>query len=314
MKTLIRACAIAAVTLAAPAFAADPHEEAHPAAHEEAQATSHEGAHAASHEEGHETLNTENLFGMVTGTSVLPMGELEVVSDTSLSLGKRGGSFTAVGEQLGIGYGVTSYLSASVFALGSVHDVKNVEGLDNTNRTALPGGGGAEVRLRVLDRDTAPVGLTLSVSPSWGSVDWRSGQPADIFALESKIAIDANLSGDRLLGAVNLVHAFEHGKERGASSWTDGNELGIGTALTYRLAPHVFVGGEIQYLRAYEGGRFLGDAVFMGPSIHWQVTHHAFVSFSWSTQVAGGSVDNPASLNLTDFERNRLRLRVGIAF
>ena len=185
-----------------------------------------------------------------------------------------------------------------------------LEGLDREVRDAF-------ARLRLVDRAHAPVGVTVSVAPGWNTIDTRSGIPATVVSVESMLSIDAALVPDTLFGAINLIHGLEHGKERDATAWSDGSTLGAGAALSYRVLPTVFVGGEVRYLRAYEGtlgGRYAGDGIFAGPSVHVQIAHNAWASLSWSMQVHGHEAAGASHLNLTDFERHQVRLKVGFEF
>ncbi len=274
-------------------------------------ATAHDD-HAAVH-----GVNTENVFGTLAGSDLLPVGAVEVTSDTMVRLGKLGGQYRGIDQRLAVTYRASSWLSASLAATGSAVSVKRVEGLEDTSRTAMPGGIGGELRLRLVDRAHAPVGVTVSVAPGWNTIDTRSGTPATVVSVESMLSIDAALVPDTLFGAINLIHGLEHGKERDATAWSDGSTLGAGAALSYRVLPTVFVGGEVRYLRAYEGtlgGRYAGDGIFAGPSVHVQIAHNAWASLSWSMQVHGHEAAGASHLNLTDFERHQVRLKVGFEF
>jgi len=298
MKYLLPALGLAtALTVSSHALAEDPH-----AVHDD---------HA-----GH-GVNSENLFGVLAGSDLLPAGALEITSDTSARLGKRGGNYTALGENLGVSYGVNSIFSVSLSALASSHSVKNVDGLEDTSRTAFPGGVSGELRLRLLDRAHAPVGVTLSVAPGWQNVDQRSGKQASVLSVEDVLSIDTAVVPNKLFAAINLTHGYEHGKETGASAWANGTTLGLGGALTYAVLPNVFVGGQVRYARAYEGSaadHFLGDAVFAGPSAYVQISHNAWASLSWSMQVTGREVGVSNGLNLSDFERHQVRAKIGFEF
>ena len=298
-KSLQAALFCAALALPAQAMASSPPAAAH-------------DDHAAAH-----GVNTENVFGTLAGSDLLPVGAFEVSSDTVVRLGKLGGQYRAIDQRVSVAYGASSWFSASLGAVGSAVSAKRVEGLEDTNRTAMPAGVGGELRLRLLDRAHAPVGVTVSVAPGWKTIDSRSGIPATVVSVESMLSIDTALVPDTLFGAINLVHGLEHGKERDATAWSDGSTLGAGVALSYRVLPNVFVGGEVRYLRAYEGsfaGRYVGDGIFAGPSIQVQITHNAWASLSWTTQLHGHEVAGSSRLNLTEFERNQVRLKVGFEF
>ncbi len=298
MKYLLSVIGLAsALTVSSHALAEDPH-----AVHDD---------HA-----GH-GVNSENLFGVLAGSDLLPAGAFELTSDTAARLGKRGGSYSAVGENLGVSYGVNKILSVSLSGLASSYSVKNVEGLEDTSRTAFPAGLSGELRLRLLDRAHAPVGVTLSVAPGWQTIDQRSGQRATVLSVEDVLSIDTAIVPSKLFAAINLTHGYEHGKETGAAAWANGTTLGLGGAVTYAVLPNVFVGGQVRYSRAYEGSaadRFLGDAVFAGPSAYVQISHNTWASLSWSMQLTGREVGVSNGLNLSDFERHQVRAKIGFEF
>jgi hypothetical protein len=55
--------------------------------------------------------------------------------------------------------------------------------------------------------------------------------------------------------------------------------------------------------------RFTGDAVYLGPTLYWQIAAKVLVSAAFEVQIAGHEVGAmPASLDLTDFSRMRARL------
>jgi hypothetical protein len=139
-------------------------------------------------------------------------------------------------------------------------------------------------------------------------------------------------------------------KERSGDATERSSTAGVGAALSYQIAPKVFVGGEARYLRAYEGlalRRYGGDAVYLGPTLYTHLLPNAWLSASWNVQVAGREAVNrreraaafiegqnaiqaaldsgeepPAvagaarrgKLNLAGFERHQFRLKVGFEF
>jgi len=59
---------------------------------------------------------------------------------------------------------------------------------------------------------------------------------------------------------------------------------------------------------------YTGDALFLGPTLYLQLTRKAFMTAAWSTQIVGHAVDDPNPLNLTDFPRNRAKLKFALEF
>jgi hypothetical protein len=87
--------------------------------------------------------------------------------------------------------------------------------------------------------------------------------------------------------------------------------------LSYRIAPAVFVGAEVWYLRHYEGSwlnTYTGDAVYVGPTIYVQLGRKMFMTAAWNSQIAGHEVDGQGPLNLAEFTRHRAKLKLAVEF
>jgi hypothetical protein len=102
------------------------------------------------------------------------------------------------------------------------------------------------------------------------------------------------------------------------SGWEKESTGGVSGALSYRIVPAVFIGAEVWYLRHYEGtwfNTFTGDALFVGPTLYVQLGRKAFMTAAWNVQVEGHEVENPsASLNLSEFSRQRAKLKFAVEF
>jgi hypothetical protein len=93
--------------------------------------------------------------------------------------------------------------------------------------------------------------------------------------------------------------------------------LAVLGALTYRITPKVALGAELEYYRAYEGlglNTFDGDALYVGPTFHMQVTNKFVLAAAFSTQIAGHASGNANFLELTNFSRNKTLLRAVFEF
>ncbi len=91
------------------------------------------------------------------------------------------------------------------------------------------------------------------------------------------------------------------------------SQFGVSGALSFQAFPNVFLGGEVRYLRAYEGltlQRFRGEAVFVGPTLFARLGERLAVSAAFSTQVAGHAVGVPGRLDLDNFSRYQARVRL----
>ena len=87
--------------------------------------------------------------------------------------------------------------------------------------------------------------------------------------------------------------------------------------MTWRALPNVAIGGEMGLYRAYDSyfvQKYVGQALYVGPTMHVQTTKKTFVSLAWGTQIAGSAKGAPGHLDLDHFSRHRARLKVGVEF
>src|SRR5262249_13708211 len=114
----------------------------------------------------------------------------------------------------------------------------------------------------------------------------------------------------------NLLYEPERTLTREGTT-EDESTLGVSTAFAYRVLPQVTLGAESWYLRHYSGlgfNSFTGDAVYVGPNLYVQITPKTFMTFAWNTQVTGHEVGGTGNLNLTDFARNRFKIKASVEF
>jgi hypothetical protein len=145
-----------------------------------------------------------------------------------------------------------------------------------------------------------------------------SGEMVHKQAVEFKLAADQEVLKDRLWAAFKVLYE----PERVQSSLTDEVEkestLGLSGALTAQVAKKFFLGGEARYFRKYEGTAletFVGDALFVGPTLFAKLSKQTWVAAAWGVQVVGRSVDTPdAVLDLEHFTRHQAKLKFGVNF
>ena len=131
---------------------------------------------------------------------------------------------------------------------------------------------------------------------------------------ETTLALGA---GGRVVVAFNALYGPEVVRSRETGITSHESTLGFSSALMAQVLPGVFVGGEARYLRRYEGlglDTFAGHAVFIGPTIYANLSERSWIAVGWSAQVAGRAADDPAWLDLTNFERHQARLLFGFTF
>lgn len=260
-------------------------------------------------------VETEHLFGFTIGSDIGHVGHREVFVDTTFRFGKRVGLYSATTSRVEAGFTPFANFHIAVGAAGGLHRITGVPGLDDRHRFTFEAVS-LEARTRLIDRSKGPFGLTVVVEPHIAFVEEVSGQSVRKQAVEFKLVADNELVKDNLFGAVNVLYEPERVRVSGITETE--STFGVSGALAVRVATNVFVGGEVRYLRKYEGAllnEFVGDAVFVGPTLFAKIGEKAFLSAAWSAQVAGGSVDTPgARLDLDHFTRHQAKLKVGFEF
>ena len=265
-------------------------------------------------------VETKYIFGFTEGSGIGLEGEKEVSLETVARMGKRDGRYWASETKLEYEFTPNQYVQFELGPLVSTHVIKDVTDLDNRNQLAISGIFG-EVRYLLLDRGPSlPLAITLSAEPEWHRIDETSGARVRNFGLEVKVNADLELIKNRLYLGSNLLYEPEatHDPDGIGAGWEKESTGGISGALSYRILPSVFVGGELWYLRHYDGAwfnTFTGDAFFLGPTAYVQLGRKVFMTAAWNVQIHGRDVDDPGSrLNLGEFSRQRGKLKLAVEF
>ena len=260
-------------------------------------------------------LDSEHLFGFTEGSDLGVPGEAELEWETSGRLGKRFGRFLAVDSGLALKVPLSSDFRLAPGVTFNAYDIGSPG--DPVRTTGGFNGGFLETRLRLLDRRSDLIGLTLNVVPGYGTVDGGSGAPARSFGTEIGLLADRELIPDRLVAAVNVGFAFSSVRMDVTDELLPGSGVEVAGALAYRVQPGFFLGSEVRYARNYEGltlDMLAGQAAYVGPTAYVTLSPQAWASFTWSFQIAGRAVGEPGPLDLSGFDRHQMRLRVGYSF
>ena len=257
-------------------------------------------------------VDTEHIFGFTQGSDIGKAGDREPELESFLGFGKQTGSYLATSTALSYKYSLAdNFRIAPVLVLGS-HNVDNVPGLPHRDQFEFEGAGG-EIRYRVFDREHAPFGLTLSFEPGWSRIDRESGERVDQLGLPLIFLIDKDLISHKLYGAINIGYEPEWTRKSAIGGLERNSTLVIGSALTMALARGVFIGAETRYFRKYEGialNDFSGQALFVGPTLFVKLSEKWSFSAAWNMQVAGHAVGEAGNLDLKNFDRNEVLVRV----
>jgi hypothetical protein len=261
-------------------------------------------------------IDSENLFGFLTGTDVGEAGERELESETTAHLGRRTGRYRQLGQTLGLEFTPIDHLRLEPDVVLGYHDIAGVPGLDDLQQGAFQGLS-FEARYQLIERRAAGFGLTLFAEPQWARIDETSGQPVDRYSADLAVLVDKELIPDRIIAAFNLLYEPGATRSRPTGAWSHDATLGVGTAVMARVQGDFFVGAEARYLRAYDSlglADFAGEALFVGPNIFFKPTDAWRITATWSFQVAGKAARDPGALDLTNFERQQLLLRIAYEF
>jgi hypothetical protein len=262
-------------------------------------------------------IETKYIFGFTDGSDIGEEGETAIESETNAAFRRRRGTYTAVEHEFEFEGVPTQFFAYELSVHALAHSIKNVDGLDDLHRVA-PSGVSTILRYMLVGRGPGePIGLTLMAEPEWASFDGDSGQRTRGFGSTFKALADTELIENRLFAAANLIYQPAVALPMGNVVWARAATFGSTGALAWRVAPSVALGGEVEYYRAYDSlgfGAFQGHALYLGPTLHVQLTKKIMLAGAFSTQVAGHAVGVDRGLDLADFSRYRARLRLEFEF
>ena len=262
-------------------------------------------------------LETKYLFGFTTGSDIGEEGEKSIELETTSALGKRHGSYRMIEQEFEFEGVPSQFFAYELSAHVTNHSINGVEGLDNIDRTQFSGFSTTLSYLIIGRGPGSPIGLTFTAEPEWARVDGTSGVRTRDFSTAFKLIADTELIANRLYAAVNLLYEPDIAKASGDLAWSRAATAGVTGALTYRVAPKVTMGGEVEYYRAYEGFGFRsldGHALYAGPTLYIQFTPKTFLSLAFSSQVTGHATGDSRSLDLVNFERHRANAKLEFEF
>jgi hypothetical protein len=256
------------------------------------------------------------MFGFTEGSDIGEAGEKELEADSTGRFGKFGGSYNTIATALEAKYSFSDRFRLSAVATVAYYDITGVNAIDDRRQGALQSVS-FDARFRLLDRGHAPFGLTLSVEPHRGFADEMSGEPGDQYGAEFRVLADRELIPGRLFAALNVSYEPEQTRLRGSGETLRESTLGIGAALAMQVMPNVFIGAEARNLRHFDGlglNGFAGQALYIGPTFYATFGERYFVSAAWNVQVWGPVAGTSGALDLDNFERHHVKLRVGARF
>jgi hypothetical protein len=270
--------------------------------------------HAAKPED--DEVDTEHIFGMTMGSDIGDKGEFELELETFSGIGKRSGYYLTTATHTHFKYTLTDNLRvAPGFTLGT-HNISGVPQLEDRNAIGIHEAS-VEIRYKLLNRHVAPFGLTLNFEPIVSRIDDLSGRRIEGYGAVLSALMDKEWIPNKLFSALNVGYIVGASQLRGGNPWSHDSDLMISTAVSYKFFPSVLFGVEARYLQAFEGcglDRQKGAAFYVGPTFSVALANNVGLSGTWSVQVAGKALDDPRSLDLSNFERHQALLRLTAHF
>jgi hypothetical protein len=262
----------------------------------------------------------KHLFGFTEGTDVGEAGGKEAEFTTTGGFGKKGGGvYQAIQQEAAFEGAATDRFGYEIGLYGSWMNIANAPGLDNHGQVNFSGFSLMPKYIFLRRGIDAPFGFAISLEPEFERTDNISGGRGKNYSMETRVYFDAELIPKTLLVAANIIYLPE------ASNEPDGGTsrsalFGVTGAMSYRITPDTFVGGEVEYYQAYQSLGFsnsVGSAFYAGPTLHLQMGPKAFLSLAWSAQLSSSrplTADGVEAWNQADLSRQRARMVFGVEF
>ncbi|QUS42257.1 hypothetical protein RPMA_04815 [Tardiphaga alba] len=260
-------------------------------------------------------IDTEHIFAFMIGSDIGQVGEREFQSETTGRSGKSGGRYR-VGEQefeleLVPARDIRIELGSSI----SAYDLAGIPGVADRRGFAWQGAS-VDIRYRLLDREAAPVGMTLAFGGDVSRLDEGRAQRVNGLGAGLRLAFDREVAPG-FIGAVNFLYQPEWTRFADTGRMERESVLGVSLGMMVQVRAGVLLGGEARYLRRYEGvglNELAGQTLFVGPTAYVQLSPRTRLTASWSTQAWGRPDGGGSALDLVNFERHQARLVYGVNF
>ena len=286
----------------------------------------------------------EPLFGFVYTTDLLPKGEFEIEQWLTWRRQKAHGSFNVWEHRTEFSYGALDDLQLSLYANYSQTEARQnaVDGtttppesfadftVDDPNgriRASHFIGVSAEVIYRLLSPYTDPIGLAFYFEPTIGR---------KLRDFEEKVIVQKNFFDDRLVLAGNITFEQELRRLNGdptadpsepesASHWDKESDVKLSLGASYRFASNWSIGAEFVHEREFSrlifwnGNYATNSAFYLGPTLHYGGERFFFTltllqQMPWGQDYANAGVMKGGVNYADDFEKYRMRLKVGVVF
>ena len=259
---------------------------------------------------------TEYHFGFTSGSNVGEVGEKEIQSRLTGRFGKSAGTYKTLSNKLEAEYVLVRDFRLSLGTYFTHHHIAGVPELDDRRSGAFDGLAFG-MKYRLLDGKKGPFGLAIEADPQWRRVDGTSGAPVNQIGGQYSILLDKEILKNLIVSAFNLVYEPEVTRSRITGEWSRKSTYRAAAGIMAQVRPDIFVGMETRYLRKYESlvfDRFAGHAFYLGPTLSATLPGGYWLLAAWSAQIKGRSIEQPGSLDLTNFERHQVRIKFGFNY
>ena len=263
-----------------------------------------------------EGLDTEHIYGFMIGSDVGDAGEREFQTTTTARISKQAGTYQVLDQQLEIEFVPFKNFRIEVGTGLAAFDISSIPGLVDRNLAGWQGVA-LDLRYRFLDRETAPVGLTLALETHRNRFDDITGSGAQNYGTELTLALERDVIPGLAVATLNLGYQPEWTRLSGAATEQQESTLAVAFGIMAQLRPDLLLGGEARYFRRYEGiglTELAGEAFFIGPTAYFKLSDRARLTANWSFQAWGRPAGTNATLDLVNFERQQARLVFGLNF
>jgi len=255
------------------------------------------------------------IFGFTEGSDTDVAGGKSIYNQSDGRFARANAGYWALATNFGASYSPDQ--RTNLYVGGTAGDEVVLDGL----RGSLVDGGSstnvgvdAGIKYQMLDRPTSGFGLAFQAAPYYTRNALPAGSATHAVGSEFRVLADTEFMPQTLFGAVNLSYT----PEVSTGSSGDTSLLEASAAVAGRAFDGVFLGAETRYLDKYGGLFFaqrLGWALYVGPTLYVAIADAGYFGIAWSTQLVGRAAATPnANLELTDFERNQIRVKAGFYF
>jgi hypothetical protein len=263
-----------------------------------------------------EGIDTEHIFAFMIGVDVGDVGEREFQSETTRRFAKQSGSYQAASQELELEFVPVQNFRVELGTTLTAHSIAGVPGFEDRNQFGWQGAS-LDLRYKFLDRETAPIGLTLALETQGNRIDDVTAAQVHNYGTELTLAIERDVIPHVAVATFNLSYEPEWTHFAGAPAGEQESTLGVAFGMMAQLSPGFLLGGEARYFRKYDGialDELSGQAFFVGPTAYYQLSERARITANWSVQAWGHLAGTSSALDLVNFERQQAKLVFGVNF